>query len=68
MEHQNFLVCDKYEQSYSFLKSIENPDFPRSKAPIVCQIQDFDEKLSKEVRKVKVLCIFFHTFIFEAGR
>ena len=52
MEHQKKLVSEKYEQSYSLSKSIENPDFQRSEAPIVCEIYDFDENLSKINTKI----------------
>ena len=50
--HQKFLVSDKYEKSYSSLKSTENPDFWRSETQIVCEIQDFHENLSKKYPKI----------------
>ena len=46
------MVSDKYEKSYSLLKSIENPEIPRSEAEFVCEIQGFDGNLSKNDPKI----------------
>ena len=56
MEHQKFLVSDKYEQSYSLPKSIENLDFPGSGAGLYA-----DEQHSMQICRdcVKICGNFF---------
>ncbi len=64
VEHQIFLFSDKYEQSYSLLKSVENPDFPGSGSELYASEEHF---LQICRGKWNFCVIFFIPSSFELG-